>query len=209
MKTFIADNIVWDQGDQVVGLPVRTLIQAEDEEGVADALSDRFDFAVDSLLVEELSPETLAGATAEEAVSALTAMERGGELNGIVYPAEPMLGEVALEDGDIEALFWTWLGGKLEQGGWHPLYCDPEQTANAAGEGVAEALREDILGHYPSAAEHAKEAFVNLLSEGGLSEDTRSALTVNMDWDAVAAMPIIAETYAYVPVGGGVAVLYR
>lgn len=71
MKLFHAQNIRWDcsndddpdQSAETLGLPNEVFVSAEDEDAVADALSDRYGWCVDSLDVcESESPLVLVAA---------------------------------------------------------------------------------------------------------------------------------------------------
>ena len=53
---FRATHIEWDtDGEEVEGLPTETVIEAEDEDCVADALSDKFGWCVFAVECEEVS----------------------------------------------------------------------------------------------------------------------------------------------------------
>lgn len=49
MATFLAFDISWDTDGEIVDdLPERATVEAEDADGIADALSDRFGWCVNS-----------------------------------------------------------------------------------------------------------------------------------------------------------------
>lgn len=64
MKNYYVSNIIWslDEGDpECFNLPSECLIEAEDEYYVADALSDKYGFCVETLDAEELTIKLIKG----------------------------------------------------------------------------------------------------------------------------------------------------
>jgi hypothetical protein len=53
MKEFKCTYIDWDTDGEAVNLPASVVIEAEDEDSIADALSDKYGWCVSSFFIEQ------------------------------------------------------------------------------------------------------------------------------------------------------------